>query len=170
LKWKPPHENSVDFKLELKFPELGDSSQPDLYAKPYFPLYVFEGGGRYRFYDILSVGHDAWGRYVLLVPDPIMIPGTVFSRAKIYKKQYDDRIVEARWDFEQQAWRLMGIRDDKRGANHISVVESIIRQLSSQFIRKMCVCSFGFYPFASLAAPLLCRVPANRTLTQYCGL
>jgi mRNA guanylyltransferase len=85
LKWKPPHENSVDFKLELKFPELGDSGQPDLHAKPYFPLYVFEGGGRYRFYDILSVGHDEWERCVLLVPDPIMIPRTIFSHEKIHK-------------------------------------------------------------------------------------
>jgi hypothetical protein len=32
LKWKPPHENSVDFKLELKSPEQGDFAQPDLHA------------------------------------------------------------------------------------------------------------------------------------------
>ena len=82
MKWKPPHENSVDFKLELKFPELGDSGQPDLHAKPYFPLYVWEGGGRYRFYDMLSVGNDEWERYVVRVPDPIIMPGTIFSHAQ----------------------------------------------------------------------------------------
>ena len=60
LKWKSPHENSVDFKLELKFPELGDSGKPDLHAKPYFPLFVWEGGAKYRFYDLLSVGDDEW--------------------------------------------------------------------------------------------------------------
>jgi hypothetical protein len=34
--------------------------QPDLHAKPYIPLYICEGGGKYRFYEILSVGHDEW--------------------------------------------------------------------------------------------------------------
>ena len=78
MKWKPPHENSVDFKLELKFPELGDSGQPDLHAKPYFPLFVWEGSGRYRFFDMLSVGNDEWERYVLMVPDPTLMPRAIF--------------------------------------------------------------------------------------------
>ena len=45
------------------------------------------------------------------------------------KEQYDDRIIEARWDFEQQAWRFMRIRSDKADANHISVVENIIKTI-----------------------------------------
>ena len=76
LKWKPPHENSVDFKLELKFPELGDSGQPDFHVKPYFPLFVWEGSGRYRFFDMLSVGNDEWERYV---PNPTLMPRATFS-------------------------------------------------------------------------------------------
>ena len=45
------------------------------------------------------------------------------------KEQYDDRIIEARWDFEQQVWRFMRIRSDKTDANHISVVENIIKTI-----------------------------------------
>ena len=45
------------------------------------------------------------------------------------KEQYDDRVIEARWDFEQQAWRFMRIRSDKFDANHINVVESIIKTI-----------------------------------------
>ena len=85
LKWKSPDENSVDFKLELKFPELGDSGQPDLHAKPYFPLSVWEGGNRYRLYDMLSVDDDEWERYVLLVPNAFVMPGTLSS----YKDSYE---------------------------------------------------------------------------------
>ena len=84
LKWKPPHENSVDFKLELKFPELGDSGQPDLHAKPYFPLYVWEGGNRYRFYDMLSVSDDEWERYVLLILNAFVMLETLFSHKEPY--------------------------------------------------------------------------------------
>ena len=45
------------------------------------------------------------------------------------KEQYDDRIIEARWDFEQQVWRFMRIRSDKTDANHIGVVENIIKTI-----------------------------------------
>ena len=45
------------------------------------------------------------------------------------KEQYDDRIIEARWDFEQQAWRFMRVRSDKPDANHISVVDNIIKTI-----------------------------------------
>jgi hypothetical protein len=43
------------------------------------------------------------------------------------KAQYDDRIIEARGDVEQQVWRFMRIPDDKPHANYISVLESIIK-------------------------------------------
>ena len=45
-------------------------------------------------------------------------------------EQYDDRVIEARWDFEQQAWRCMRIRDDKFDANHINVVKNIIETIT----------------------------------------
>jgi len=64
-----------------------------------------------------------------------MMPGTIFSHAEIHKQdemkkgQYDDRIIEAHWDLDQQAWRFMRIRDDEPGENHISLVESIINMI-----------------------------------------
>ncbi|KAG2154066.1 hypothetical protein DEU56DRAFT_725956 [Suillus clintonianus] len=44
LKWKPPSENSIDFKLVLQFPPLKSTpSKPDYHAKPFFALYVYCG-------------------------------------------------------------------------------------------------------------------------------
>jgi len=93
----------------------------------------------------------------------MMMRGTIFSHAKIHKQdetkkgQYDDRIIEAHWDLDQQAWRFMRIRDDKPGAEYY---QHDYRTSSSGG----CTCA------TSLAVPLLCRAPANRTLTQYYGL
>ena len=158
LKWKPPLENSVDFKLELKFPELGDSRQPDLHAKPYFPLYVWEGGNRYRFYDMLSVSDDEWEGYVRsnsCCLGHYSHTKNFIYRMKRTKDQYDDRVIEARWDFEQQAWRFMRIRDDKADANHISVVENIIKTIIDPVHQKDVCALLAFSLFASPPAPPL---------------
>ena len=69
LKWKPPSENSIDFKLVLRFPALPDSSkQPDLHAKPVFALHVWCGGegtkATYEPWDTMHVNDEEWERYV----------------------------------------------------------------------------------------------------------
>jgi mRNA guanylyltransferase len=74
LKWKPPSENSIDFRLELRFPPLASSpAQPDLRAKPQFVLNVWlgkeRGGARddkgkqrevYEFFDVMGVDDAEW--------------------------------------------------------------------------------------------------------------
>jgi len=67
------------------------------------------------------------------------------NRMKGTKHQYDDRIIEARWDLDQRAWRLKRIRDDKFDANHISVVESIIETIINP-VRQEDVCTPLFLP------------------------
>lgn len=111
LKWKPPHENSVDFKLELRFPELKNTGQPDWTQMPFFLLYVWEGGKNYSFYDRLTVLEDEW------------------EEMKKSKIQYDNRVIEARWDFKMEAWRFMRIRDDKPDGNHKDVVERVVETI-----------------------------------------
>jgi mRNA guanylyltransferase len=76
---------------------------------------------------------------------------------KKQEEQYDDRIIEARWDFEQQAWRFMRIRDDKRDENHISVVESIIKTIIEPVHQKDARLLPWFLPFrlSRSASPLL---------------
>lgn len=113
LKWKPPSENSIDFKLVLKFlPSPTNPSQPDLFAKPVFALYAWLGGegskAEYEPYDVMHVTDDEW------------------ERMKLSGEQFEDRIVEVHWDSAVEGWRMMRFRSDKPSGNHISTVESII--------------------------------------------
>jgi mRNA guanylyltransferase len=61
LKWKPPSENSIDFKAELRFPPLpNDPSEPDFYAKPTILLNTWLGGQDHEFFDEMEVDDDEW--------------------------------------------------------------------------------------------------------------
>ncbi|KAJ7741583.1 mRNA capping enzyme, catalytic domain-containing protein [Mycena maculata] len=117
LKWKPPSENSIDFKLVLRFPPQKDNpSQPDFHAKPIFLLHVWCGDERgvpkYEQYDQMHVEDDEW------------------EKMKSSGEQYDDRIVEVHWDPAHRYWRMMRFRDDKLNGNYRSVVENIIQSIA----------------------------------------
>ncbi|KAJ7685345.1 mRNA capping enzyme, catalytic domain-containing protein [Mycena polygramma] len=113
LKWKPPSENSIDFKLVLRFPPLRDNpAKPDFHAKPVFLLHVWCGDSKYEIYDQMYVTDDEWEVW------------------KSSGEQYDDRIVEVHWDPDQNHWRWMRFRDDKPNGNHRSVVDKIIQTIA----------------------------------------
>ncbi|KAJ3878710.1 mRNA guanylyltransferase [Lentinula edodes] len=117
IKWKPPTENSIDFKLVLRFPPLPSSpTQPDFAAKPKFLLHVWcgdqNGTPRYEQYDEMYVDEDEW------------------EKMKKSGEQYDDRIVEVHWDAHVKGWRMMRFRNDKPNGNHKNVVENIITSIA----------------------------------------
>ncbi|KAF9014107.1 mRNA capping enzyme [Cyathus striatus] len=117
LKWKPPFENSIDFKLVLKFPPSATNPKtPDFYAKPIFLLYVWTGDERgqskYEEYDQMYVDDDEW------------------EKLKLSGEQLDDRIVEVHWDPTVESWRMMRFREDKPNGNHRSVVDNIIQSIA----------------------------------------
>ncbi|KAI0934759.1 hypothetical protein AcV5_006499 [Taiwanofungus camphoratus] len=115
LKWKPPSENSIDFKLMLRFPA-AQNGQPNFYAKPIFELHVYcgdeRGLPRYEFYDLMHVEDEEW------------------ESLKASGEQLDDRIVEVHWDPEHEHWRMMRFRDDKPAGNYKTVVENIIKSIA----------------------------------------
>lgn len=60
LKWKPPRENSIDFKLELRFPPSAkDEHTPDYTRKPEFVL-MANMGRNYDFFDTMVVTDKEW--------------------------------------------------------------------------------------------------------------
>ena len=66
LKWQPPSENTIDFKLILRFPPRPDNPhEPDLFAKPRFWLQVHVGGrDPYEPFDELYVDDEEWEKCV----------------------------------------------------------------------------------------------------------
>jgi mRNA guanylyltransferase len=136
VKWKPPSENSIDFKLRLRFPPdyMRDPRGylPDLDAKPMFQLEEYMGRDEYRYFDWLWLEDEEWEHW------------------KASGEQLDDRIVECYWDPQGgpldsmqidpapeykegagrlPAWRLLRIRDDKHDGNHTTVVQKILRSI-----------------------------------------
>jgi mRNA guanylyltransferase len=126
LKWKPESENSVDFRLNLEFPLLDPDSEdekegrtspvPDYDAMPTFNLSVNHGGGRgegYRHYGTMYMTAEEW------------------EKMKGMGIALDETIVECFQDKEGR-WRFLRFREDKKEANHISTVESVIESIQDK--------------------------------------
>lgn len=118
LKWKPPSENTIDFKLVTRFPpdlkKDPNGNIPDIMAKPAFLLYQHVKGEEHEFYDFLYMTDERWESW------------------KETGHQLDDRIVECAWEKNatgSMEWTIKRIRDDKTAANHKSTVERISRSI-----------------------------------------
>ena len=65
IKWKPPSENSIDFRLELRFPpSTADPNEPDFCAKPMFLLNTWMGQNAYEYFDEMDMDDDEWEKWV----------------------------------------------------------------------------------------------------------
>ncbi|GMK55809.1 hypothetical protein CspeluHIS016_0208650 [Cutaneotrichosporon spelunceum] len=111
LKWKPPSENSIDFRIDLRFP-LGHDGEADTFAKPVFLLTEWMGGDKYEFFDEMEVDDDEW------------------EKMKDSGEEYHGRIVECVWSRERQAFRMMRFRDDKPHGNHKSTVDKVLESIA----------------------------------------
>lgn len=109
LKWKPPSENSIDFRLELRFPPLPDDpEEADFYAKPLFVLMMNCGREGEQFFDTLEMSDEEW------------------MERKQRREQLDNRVVEVVWDAPRNTWKILRFRDDKKNGNYRAVVFSIL--------------------------------------------
>ncbi|KAK9722691.1 Dcp1p-Dcp2p decapping enzyme complex alpha subunit [Basidiobolus ranarum] len=105
LKWKPPNENSIDFKLVV---------EPQGNGKPNFNLHVWKGGREYEFFAQLGLTDDEWIRF------------------RNNRTKLDGRIVEVTYDethLPPYKWKFLRFRDDKLHGNHNSVVEKIVKSI-----------------------------------------
>lgn len=123
LKWKPPHENSIDFRMRLEFPLLEPDTDdeaegihepyPDYDSMPVFHLFVLYNQGDYRLFGEMYITPQEW------------------ETLKSLQKPLDDTIVECYQD-EQGRWRFLRFREDKKDANHISTVEKVLESIKDR--------------------------------------
>ncbi|KAL9104982.1 MAG: hypothetical protein Q9163_000154 [Psora crenata] len=121
LKWKPETENSVDFRMHLQFPMVDADSDdedgnpyPDYSVMPQVTLSVF-GGDRHPEvnYGTMVLDYREW------------------ESMKFLQQPLNDRIVECYLD-KQNQWRFLRFRDDKKEANHVSTVESVMQSIQDR--------------------------------------
>lgn len=136
LKWKPPHENTIDFRLHLgQFPmeEDEDGVYEDWDAKPEIELLVNHGDqGGYQRHANLVLSDTEW------------------EKIKGMGQQIDGRIIECFRDPNTGSWRpkiepdgTPRYRDDKREANHISTVRSVIESINDAVTEQDLIANSG---------------------------
>lgn len=123
LKWKPPTENTVDFRMRLEFPLLEPDSDdeadgivapyPDYDSIPLCHLFVVVSANEYRHFGVMYVNPTEW------------------EDLKALNVPLDDTIVECYKD-EHGRWRFHRIRDDKADANHVSTVDKVIQSIEDR--------------------------------------
>lgn len=122
LKWKPPHENTIDFRLQLEsFPveEDDEGTYEDFDQKPEISLLVYHGSGstRYQKFADLYLTDEEW------------------EEMKTMNEAFDWRIIECWREADTGHWRPKlddgkpRFRDDKEHANHISTVNSVLESI-----------------------------------------
>lgn len=120
VKWKPPHENTIDFRLQLgAFPMAEDEEgqYEDFDQKPEFELLVFHGQREYKKFADLYLTDEEW------------------EAMKSMNEQFDWRIIECWREADTGRWRPKlddgkpRFRDDKEHANHISTVDSVLESI-----------------------------------------
>ncbi|KAF2852634.1 mRNA capping enzyme, alpha subunit [Plenodomus tracheiphilus IPT5] len=126
LKWKPPHENTIDFKLRLgDFPLIDpqdgeDGLIPDYDAIPNpIQLLVSHGDNKYQPFATLVLTPAEW------------------ATLKSLNQRLDGRIIECyrapsgQWKYKAEHDGTPRWRDDKKDANHISTVNSVLASIES---------------------------------------
>lgn len=109
IKWKDPSENSIDFRITLRFPPRDDNStKVDFTKRPVCELHQWEGGKIYNWFDNWDITDEEWHNFLN-------------DNIDIHLK-----IAEFSWLAETQNWKFLRFREDKNDANHSTVVEKII--------------------------------------------
>ncbi|KAF2794650.1 mRNA-capping enzyme subunit alpha [Melanomma pulvis-pyrius CBS 109.77] len=125
LKWKPPHENTIDFKLRLgDFPLIDaedgeEGPMPDYDARPDRLILLVNHGNN----NNQPFGHDLY------------ITDQEWKILKGLNQRLDGRIIECyrdelgRWRYKPEHDGSPRWRDDKKDANHISTVNSVLESI-----------------------------------------
>lgn len=161
IKWKPPNENSIDFRLFLEFPPLGpedeeddeyneeedyneehptpSTSTPTSKSKPppkQTQAPAPAGTGTALNYTAPPTFHLAIGTSTPTdaLFSTMHVPPADLLTIQSLQRPMDEAIVECYRDAEGR-WRFMRVRDDKTEPNHVSTVEKVLESISDR-VRK----------------------------------
>ncbi|TIA93666.1 hypothetical protein E3P81_00829 [Wallemia ichthyophaga] len=112
IKWKDPSENSIDFRISLRFSASDDNTNTcDFAKKPLCELQQWEGGKLYNWFDNWDISEEEWQNFL---KDGIDL---------------HNKIAEFSWMKNEENWRFLRFRDDKNDANHSTVVEKVTESI-----------------------------------------
>ncbi|KAL2123360.1 hypothetical protein VTJ04DRAFT_3815 [Mycothermus thermophilus] len=126
LKWKAPHENTVDFRLRLKFPRV-EPTEAERAAGQTEPFIDYDSLPEARLLVFTGSGPGNQPNYEEF-PEPLYLTEEEWERLKSWNDPLQDRVVECCLD-EEKRWRLYRFRDDKNEANHVSTVNSVMQSI-----------------------------------------
>ncbi|KAG0197787.1 Dcp1p-Dcp2p decapping enzyme complex alpha subunit [Mortierella sp. GBA30] len=109
LKWKPPSENTIDFRLTLEFPQ--QQGVQNYNQKPQFILHEWKGGQDYAPFGQMIVDDALWEHW------------------KSTNTALQNRVVEVNYSPSDRSWRFFRFRDDKEHGNHSSVVQKVVQSI-----------------------------------------
>ena len=110
LKWKPPELNSIDFKLKLQKGKQQMGMLPQTLGRTES---VF-----------LSPNSDSALLYVNGKDTP-------YDKMKFHRdlRQYDNKIIECKYDFKERTWAFMRERKDKSFPNHVTTADAVCHSI-----------------------------------------
>ncbi|GAB1320130.1 Dcp1p-Dcp2p decapping enzyme complex alpha subunit [Madurella fahalii] len=125
LKWKAPHENTVDFRLRLEFP-LVEPTEEERAEGVTEPFVDYDGVPPARL--LVFTGTERGEATYQVFKEGLYLSEEEWETLKSWGDPLQDRIVECCLD-EEKRWRLFRFRDDKTEANHVSTVNSVLESI-----------------------------------------
>ncbi|CAF9905405.1 MAG: hypothetical protein GOMPHAMPRED_003160 [Gomphillus americanus] len=141
VKWKPPDENSIDFRLYLQFPPLSPSSSDEESSStngvitPHHELPALDYAAFPTFHLAVGMNNGQEARFSTMYASSADL-----TQIKSLGRPLDEAVIECYQDSEHR-WRFMRVRDDKLEPNHISTVERVMESISDRITKEQLTAS-----------------------------